>query len=102
MHDDYYGFHEAAAYLIGLIAAMHFSTLIDDVLESTRGNLYALNKLNRMGELTDHQQLRLASNNTTLEDFIGGWTDEHDISQPLTGAIFDVFVHIFHDLLVRR
>jgi hypothetical protein len=102
IHDDYYGFHESAADLIGLIAAMHFGTVIDDVLESTRGNLYTINKLNRMGEVTDHKQLRLASNTTTLEDFVDGWHDEHDISQPLTGAIFDLFVHIFHDLLVRR
>ena len=35
-----------------------------------------------------------------MTEFTVGWRDEHHLAQPLTGAIFDVFVDVFHlDLL---
>ena len=37
-----------------------------------------------------------------LSTFADGWTDEHDLSLPLTGAMFDILVDIFHELLVAR
>jgi hypothetical protein len=37
-----------------------------------------------------------------LSEFSAGWEDEHALSQPLTGAMFDVFVDIFQELLVER
>ncbi|MDZ5697898.1 hypothetical protein [Chelativorans sp. M5D2P16] len=99
---EYFGFHESAADLTALIAALHFDSVIDDLLGSTRGNLYALNVVNRFAELTGNEQMRLAANPLTLLDFAAGWRDEHDLAQPLTGAIFDMFVDIFHEELVER
>ena len=99
---EYFGFHESAADLIALIAVMHFDSVLDDVLETTRGNLYALNKLNRIGELSEHEQIRAAANTLVLSDFSEGWTDEHQLAQPLTAAVFDIFVDIFHELLLDR
>jgi hypothetical protein len=58
--------------------------------------------LNRFAELSQTTQIRLASNAVRLSDFSAGWTDEHDLSLPLTGAIFDILVDIFHELLVER
>ncbi len=100
--NDYYGFHESAADLVGLLASLHFDSVVDDVLQNTSGNLYAINKFNRMGELTRNDQIRVASNRMTLWDFVDGWHDEHDLGQPLTAAVFDTMVDLFHESLKAR
>ena len=99
---EYYGFHESAADLTALIAALHFDSVIDELLAATHGNLYTLNLVNRIAELTGNAQIRLAANPASLLDFVGGWRDEHDLAQPLTGAIFDMLVDVFHEELVER
>lgn len=99
---DYYGFHESAADLTALISSMHFSSVLENLLETTRGNLYALNYVNRIAELSDSSQIRIAANNSKLSDFALGWSDEHDLAQPLTGAVFDMLVDIFHEELVEK
>jgi hypothetical protein len=99
---EYYGFHESAADLVALLSAAHFEPVIDELFETTRGNLYVLNELNRIAELSQTTQIRLASNMTRMSDFTAGWSDEHKLSLPLTGAIFDILVDIFHELLVER
>jgi len=99
---EYYGFHESAADLVALVAAAHFDFVIDSLFESTRGNLYVLNHLNRIGEVSHNEQIREASNSRHLAEFAAGWTKEHQLSLPLTGAIFDILVDIFHEILVER
>ncbi len=101
-HGEYYGFHESMADLVGLIASAHFDSIIDPLLANTRGNLYVFNELNRIGEVSDSEQIRLASNDVRLSAFERGWSDEHDLSLPLTGAMFDILVDIFHEELVER
>ena len=66
----------------------------------TSGNLYMFNVLNRFGELSPEGQIRNAANDIRLSQFARGWTDEHLLSQPMTGAFFDVFVDIFHEMLL--
>ena len=100
--DEYFGFHESAADLSALIAALHFDLHVDRLLETTRGNLYTFNELNRFAELSDSTQIRLASNTLTMADFAGGWTDEHALSQPLTGALFDILIDVFQERLVDQ
>lgn len=99
---EFFGFHECGADLIALISTLHFDSVVDRLLATTRGNLYTFNELNRFAELSANQQIRLAGNSTKLSDFASGWTSEHDLSEPLTGAIFDVLVDVFHDKLVRQ
>lgn len=99
-NSEYYGFHESAADLVALLAAMHFGSVIDDVLESTRGNLYANNKLNRFAELSSYKQIRMAANDRVLSEFARGWTSEHALSEPLTGAMFDILVDVYHERLL--
>ena len=99
---EYYGFQESAADTTALIAALHFESLMVHLLEETHGNLYVFNELNRFAELSPHDQIRLASNDVKLSEFSAGWTDEHALSQPLTGAIFDILVDIFQEVLVER
>jgi hypothetical protein len=99
---EYFGFHEAAADLIALIALLHFESVVDRLLAWTRGNLYVANELNRFAELSDNEQIRNASNAARLDAFASGWTDEHDLSLPLSGALFDILVDIFHEALRAR
>ncbi|MEW9805361.1 hypothetical protein ABUE31_05100 [Mesorhizobium sp. ZMM04-5] len=99
---EYYGFHESAADLTALIAALHFDSVVDELLETSHGNLYTRNLANRIAELSGNSQIRLAANPLSMLDFAGGWRDEHALAQPLTGAMFDIFVDLFHEELVAR
>jgi hypothetical protein len=99
---EYYGFHEAAADATALLAVMHFESLLRHLLDETHGNLYTHNELGRFAELAESAQIRLASNDVRLSEFSAGWDDEHALSQPLTGALFDVAVDIYQEMLVDR
>jgi len=99
---EYNGFHESAADLVAIISSLHFDSVVDELLENTKGNLYMLNRLNRIAELSPNEQIRIASNSVTMSEFIHGWRREHLLSQPLTGAIFDTLIDIFHEQLLDR
>jgi hypothetical protein len=99
---EYFGFQESAADTTAMVAALHFESLVEHLLEDTRGNLYTYNELDRFAELSATEQIRLASNSVKLSKFAAGWDDEHALSQPLTGAVFDILVDIFQENLVER
>ena len=69
---EYYGFQESAADLTALIAALHFDSVVDELLTTTHGNLYTLNLVNRIAELSSNEQIRLAANPLSLLDFVAG------------------------------
>jgi hypothetical protein len=100
--EDYSGFQESAADAAALIAALHFESNLDQLLADTHGNLYAMNELNRFAELSTSDQIRVARNDKKMSDFALGWSDEHDLSEPLTGAIFDILVDIYQERLVEQ
>lgn len=93
-------FHEAMADLVALLAATQLQPVVDQVLQTTQGNLYINNELNRIGELSPSDQIRMASNSVSLFEFESGWADEHDLALPLVGAFFDILVEIYQRLLV--
>jgi len=99
---EFLGFQESSADVVSMIAILHFDTVVDEVLESTSGNLYMANHLNRFAETSPVGQIRMACNNSKLSDFSAGWKDSHLLGQPLTGAVFDILVDIFHEELVRK
>ena len=99
---EYFGFHESAADLVALLASLHFDSVTDSILRRTSGNLYTVNKLSRFAELDDNEQIRLAANDRVMSEFASGWSDEHHLAQPLTGAVFDILVDIFHENLLDR
>ena len=86
------------------------------LLQQTNGNLYALNLVSRVGALSGSDQVRLLDNDVTLSDLgglrlgpDGNWIDPsgigrdaHAAAAPLSGAIWDCFVELFQDGLVRR
>jgi hypothetical protein len=98
---EYFGFHESAADLVALVSSLHFNSVVDELLLTTGGNLYMYNLFNRMAELSDNDEIRIAANDRRLREFARGWVKEHDLSEPLTGAFFDIFVDMFHDHLVE-
>jgi len=93
---QYFGFQETAADMTALVAVLHFDSVVERLLSDTHGNLYCLNELNRIAELSEIQQVRVASNDRRMSHYAAGWRKEHDLSQPLTGALFDIFVILFH------
>lgn len=111
----YLGFQESFSDLIALITALHFPSVLDRMLAQTGGNLYVLNLVARIGELSGVEEIRVADNETTLADLVdlalgpdGEWIDPtglnrtaHHLALPLTGAIFDVLVDLFQDKLVE-
>jgi hypothetical protein len=99
---EYGGFEESFSDCVSLIAAMHFPSVIDQVLDETRGNLYLSNRIARFSEFPGQRQIRTANNTRTMYDFVDGFKNEHDLSEPLTGAIFDILADIFQESLVER
>jgi hypothetical protein len=99
---EYLGFHESFSDCVSLIAAMHFPSVIACVLDQTHGNLARENRLARFSEFAPHRQLRRANNRRTMAEFATQYKDEHELSQPLTGAIFDILSDIFHEHLVEH
>ena len=96
----FYGFHEACADLTALLSALHFDTVTDRLLRATRGNLYTLNETNRIAELSDHKQIRIAANSSKLSEV--SEDEVHELSRPFTGAVFDIMVDIYLQLLRDR
>ncbi|WP_170474229.1 hypothetical protein [Ruegeria arenilitoris] len=99
---EYYGFHESAADMVALLASLHFGSVVEDLLRNTRGNLYTYNRLSRFAELSQNAQIRIAANDRVLSEFSHGWSSEHALSEPLTGAMFDILVDIYHERLVAH
>lgn len=93
---------EASADLVAIVAALHFESVVDRVLERTRGMLFATTGLSRVAEsLAD----RNAFNNATMATV--PWSPEpitykYALSRVFAGAAFDILVGIYEDRLVRR
>ncbi|BAL88605.1 hypothetical protein AMIS_33850 [Actinoplanes missouriensis 431] len=96
---DYGGLHESSGDLAAIVASLHFHSVVDMLLDNTKGNLLTINGLDRVGELSDSRQIRIAFNAMRMSD-VGD--EPHDRSLPLTGAIFDTMVEVFQQDLVDK
>jgi hypothetical protein len=96
---DYGGMHESAGDLVAIVASLHFHSLVDHLLDTTKGNLLTINGLDRVGELSDSREIRVALNSRRMSD-VGD--EPHERSLPLTGAIFDTMVEVFQQDLVAK
>lgn len=107
---SYRGFHESASDTVALLSALHFDSLVKHVLEECQGDLYVANEMNRIGETSETEQMRIASNTLKMSDVIDVSTpaekatgkEVHHLAQPLTGAIFDILVELYQKRLVSR
>ena len=98
---DYLALHEASADWAAMIAALHLAPVVEELLESTRGDLDTANRLNRFAEISSTQQIRMANNDRTMWDFAAGWSNEHDVAMPLIAGLFDAFVKVYEAVLLR-
>lgn len=96
---DYGGMHESAGDLVAIVSVLHFDTVVDFLLNKTKGNLFTVNELERVGELSTSHEIRTAFNYTRMSD-VGN--EPHERSLPLTGGIFDIMVEVFQKELVSR
>ena len=96
---DLHAYHEGVSDLVSLIGMLHFDTAMDRLLRRGSGNLMALNELNRVAELADERQIRIAGNARKMTE-VGH--EVHDRSRPFTGGFFDALVQTYHDLAVER
>jgi hypothetical protein len=113
---EFLAFHESFSDLSAMLTSLRLNGVVSRVLERTGGNLYVLNEMSRIGELSGTQQIRVADNETRMADVRGldvtpdgAWIDPtgegrnaHDLAQPFTGAVFDFLVDIYQDRLVSR
>lgn len=99
--DDYRSFHESSGDLVALISVLHFESVLKHLLGVTQGNLYTFNEWDRIGELSETEQIRLACNSLKMSD-LDDVKEIHKRSLPLTGAVFDFFVEVFQAKLVER
>lgn len=97
--DDYGGFQESGADLTAIVAVLHFNSVVEHVLDNSKGNLFTVNELSRLGELANGREIRRAFNALKMSDVD---SEPHRLSQPLTGGIFDIFVDAFQMELVSR
>lgn len=95
---EYAGHGEAAGDLVAIVAALHSNKVVDYLLNHSSGNLFTVNELDRIGELDNSREIRRAFNYERMST-VG--TEEHDLSMPLTGAIFDILVEVFQKELVQ-
>lgn len=113
---EFLAFHEAFADHVAAISALYFRSVATRLLVQTGGNLYALNLVSRLGELSGNDQVRMLDNDVLMSDLRGLrlgpdgiWIDplglgrnQHAAAAPLSGAFWDCLVEIFQDALVRR
>jgi hypothetical protein len=96
---DLFAYHEGVSDLCSLVGMLHFDTAMDRLLRRGSGNLMALNELNRVAELADERQIRIAGNARKMSD-VGH--EVHDKSRPFTGGFFDALVETYHDICVDQ
>jgi hypothetical protein len=96
---EFGAFHESNADIVALLSVMHFDSVLDRLLHSARGNIYTLNEINRIGEVSESRQIRIASNSRKMSEVTG---EVHDLSRPMTGAIFDFIAYAYVEELGRR
>ena len=96
---DYGGLHEASGDLTAIVSVLHFNTVVDRLLDRTRGNLFTVNELDRVGELSADRHIRVAFNDLRMTD-VGN--EPHERSLPLTGGVFDILVEVFQKELVAK
>lgn len=97
--DEYGGFHESCGDLVAIVASLHFDSVVNHILKHSSGNLFTVNELDRLGELPDGREIRVAFNYERMSTVSA---EPHDLSLPLTGAIFDIFVGRYQAELVAR
>jgi len=102
---QYRALDEGLADVLAVVSLLHFETVVDRLLVRTRGNLFSVNVLSRIGETSRSQQIRKVFNDKKMSTL--KWDPDPDgykycLALPFTGGTFDVLVEIYQQALVRR
>jgi hypothetical protein len=102
---QYRALDEGLADLLAVVSSLHFEPVVDRLLQRTRGNLFSVNVLSRVGELSRSRQIRKMFNDEKMSTV--KWDPDPDgykysLSLPFTAGAFDVLVDIYELELVRR
>jgi hypothetical protein len=102
---QYRALDEGLADLVALVSSLHFERVVDRLLDRTRGYLFSVNALSRIGELSASRQIRKVFNSAKMSTL--KWDPDpdaykYDLSQVFSGGGFDVLVEIYQRELVRR
>ncbi len=98
---EFRAFHESSADLVAIVSSLHFRSVTNHLLEETRGNLFTNNELSRVGELSESYQIRNAFNDKKMSSVHRHRHIPHELSLPLTGAVFDILVEVFQKNLLE-
>jgi hypothetical protein len=94
---------EAAADLVAMLSGLHFDSVLTFALERTRGKLFSINVVSRLGEwgATSYDRLRTLYNDSTMRFARSARAlDKYRLARPFLGGAFDAFVEIFEARLV--
>ena len=102
---QYRALDEGLADVLAAVCSLHFEPVVDRLLSQTRGNLFSVNILSRIGEVGRSQQIRKVFNDKKMSTL--RWDPDPDgykycLALPFTGGAFDVLVEIYLHKLVRR
>lgn len=96
---------EASADLVALVAALHFESVVDRLLDETKGYLFSHNVLSRLAELSKKEEIRELFSDASMSNL--PWnpdpdTYKYDLALRFTAGAYDVLVAIYQDYLVGR
>ncbi len=95
---QYNGFLRSSIDIATIVSLLHFQKVLDHVLDSSAGNIFSINELNRLGDLAQSQLFRAAFNYERMST-VG--ESSYEMSLPLTGAVFDIMVEVYKRELVN-
>lgn len=101
---QYRALDEGLADLVAVVSSLHFEPVVDRLLARTRGYLFSVNALSRLGEYSASRQIRKVFNSakmSTLEWDPDPDSYKYDLSQVFSGGAFDVLVEVYQRGLVR-
>ncbi|MEK4838585.1 hypothetical protein [Bacillus sp. FSL L8-0152] len=93
--------HESFGDLVAIVSVLHFDSVVEKVLESSKGNLFSVNEISRVAELSHSDQIRIAFNDIKFDPMLAG-DNAHLFSLPFTGGAFDILVDMYQNLLIER
>ncbi len=95
---EFNGFLRSSIDISAIISLFHFHKVLDYVLDSSAGNIFSINELNRLGDLAQNQLFRAAFNYERAST-VG--ESSYEMSLPLTGAVFDIMVEVYKQELIN-
>jgi hypothetical protein len=105
---DYRAHEKACADLVALVAVLEFDSVVDSLLEETRGDLLTPGLASRLGPLRQAHALSVAVNGMTMTQVMrrrkGESPPDRGMRQSrlLTGVTFDILVGSYQQGLVER